>query len=153
MTAPNHALTGALIGLAVPSMWLSVPLAFVSHFVLDAIPHYDVPGESNEARIDSRQFLFIQIVGGFVLCVGLVALLWWSQVPNWLSLSVCAFIATVPDLLSIPRFLAVKRGHKDPVNSNLFWKFHNDIQRQHPRFLPVEFVWFALAALLLTVQL
>lgn len=43
MTGFNHALTGAAIGLAVQQPLLVVPLAFLSHFVLDALPHFDHP--------------------------------------------------------------------------------------------------------------
>jgi len=43
MTGFNHALTGAAIGLAVQHPLLVVPLAFLSHFVLDALPHFDHP--------------------------------------------------------------------------------------------------------------
>lgn len=153
MTAPNHALTGALIGMAVPNMWLGIPLAFVSHFVLDAIPHYDVPGDTHEERIGSKQFLYVQIVGGAVLCALLVGLLWWAHPEHWFSAAVCAFFATSPDILSAPRFVSVKRGGKDIREQNWFWRFHNDIQRQHPRYLSVEAVWFALCVTLLAVQL
>src|SRR3990167_2352233 len=43
MTATNHTLTGAVIALTLKNPALAVPLAFVSHFVLDAIPHFGVP--------------------------------------------------------------------------------------------------------------
>lgn len=41
MTATNHALTGAVIALAINEPWLAIPLAFLSHFAIDAIPHWD----------------------------------------------------------------------------------------------------------------
>ncbi len=40
MTGFNHAVTGALIAGAVGNPFLAIPLAFASHFVLDAIPHF-----------------------------------------------------------------------------------------------------------------
>lgn len=40
MTGFNHAFTGAAIGLAVQQPLLVIPLALLSHFVLDAIPHF-----------------------------------------------------------------------------------------------------------------
>jgi hypothetical protein len=153
MTAPNHAITGALIGLALPNMWLGVPLAILSHFVLDAIPHYDVPGDTNEARIGSKQFLLVQILGGGAVCALLVFVLWQFAPVYWFSAAVCAFAAASPDLLSFPRFVSVKRGGHDLVEKNWFWKFHNDIQRQHPRYLSVELVWFGVAATILAAQL
>ena len=40
MTATNHALTGAAIGFIVGVPAIAIPLALISHFVLDAIPHF-----------------------------------------------------------------------------------------------------------------
>jgi hypothetical protein len=153
MTAPNHALTGALIGLAVPNMWLGIPLAIASHFLLDTIPHYGVAEGTSEEIIGSRKFLYIQLVGGFVLCVMLVALLWWYEPAHWFSAAVCAFMATSPDLLSAPRYVSVKQGKKDPVQRWWFWRIHHGIQKEHSRYLPVEVTWFAVALLLLIAQL
>lgn len=46
MISLNHVLVGTAIGLAVKQPALAAPLAFASHFVLDAIPHfsYEWPG-------------------------------------------------------------------------------------------------------------
>ena len=41
MISLNHVLAGTALGLAVRQPALVAPLAFLSHFVLDAIPHYD----------------------------------------------------------------------------------------------------------------
>jgi hypothetical protein len=50
VTAPNHALTGALIGLSVANPVLALPLAFVSHLLQDTVPHYD-PAEPDMAKL------------------------------------------------------------------------------------------------------
>ena len=74
MTAPNHALTGALIGLTISNPALALPLAFLSHLVCDAIPHYD-PAERNVAKLfASRRFVYglwlqATICGVLVLCL------------------------------------------------------------------------------------
>jgi hypothetical protein len=41
MTNLNHAATGALVAVAVHNPWVGLPVAFLSHFVIDAIPHWD----------------------------------------------------------------------------------------------------------------
>ena len=38
MTATNHALTGAIIGLVIGEPVLAIALAFASHFICDALP-------------------------------------------------------------------------------------------------------------------
>jgi len=48
MTATNHALTGAVIALVIKQPILAVPLAFVSHFVTDLVPHYNPPGMTRD---------------------------------------------------------------------------------------------------------
>lgn len=46
MTILNHAATGALVAATINRPWLSMPAALASHFLADAIPHwnYRVPG-------------------------------------------------------------------------------------------------------------
>lgn len=154
MTAPNHALTGAVIGLAVTNPWLALPLAFLSHFVLDAIPHYDVPGGSNAERIDSRQMFYIQIVGGALLCFGVVLGLFLAHPENWLLAAVCAFVATLPDLLSYPRFLSVKQTGVDPLHKWWFWRVHHNIQwKVGERLWVVEVIWAGAMLTLLGLML
>jgi hypothetical protein len=150
MTAINHAVTGAVIGLAVHSPWLAVPAAFLSHFVLDAVPHYDPPGKTHEDRISSKQFLYVQIVAGALLCLLLVLLLSLAQPTYWQNGVLCAFAAASPDLLSFSRFTAVKRGGKDPWERHWFWRFHSKIQwKTGPKFALLELVYFVAGGSLL----
>ena len=51
MTATNHVATGVLIAVVVPDPWVALPLAFASHFVCDALPHFDM-----QLPIKSRKF-------------------------------------------------------------------------------------------------
>ena len=154
MTAPNHALTGALIGLTVANPLLALPAAFLSHFVLDVIPHYDVPGETHEQRMASKQFLIVQIVLGAVLCFALVVLLAVAQPKHWILAAFCAFIATTPDMLFIPRFVSVKKTGHDNLGTFWFWRFHNAIQWfQKPIGAIVEVIWFVSFGALLLARL
>lgn len=142
MTAANHALTGAFIGLAVGNPWVAVPAAFISHFVCDAIPHYDVPGATHEARIGSGLFWKVQILAGLLLCMGIVAVLALLHPTHWLLAVICAFLATSPDLLAIPRFMSVRRSNLDIKDKWWFWRFHNRIQWfQKPIGGIVEIAW------------
>ena len=73
MRAINHALTGAVIGLAITEPAAAIPLAVVSHYVCDAIPHYG-QNHPEEQRLRSsffRQLLYFDTI----LCFGLVVLL------------------------------------------------------------------------------
>jgi len=142
VTAPNHALTGALIGLSISNPVLALPLAFVSHLVADAFPHYDQPQALARDRIASKRFFYELIVAGAGLCFLLVLALAVTRPRHWILAAVCAFVATIPDLLWIPRFLHIKRTGRDITLRGWYW-FHNWIQwRAGPKYIWVEAVWF-----------
>lgn len=105
MTATNHALTGALVGLTVHNPWVALPVAFLSHFVCDMMPHF---GRSSD-WLASRTFRYYLLIDG-LLCVLLVAILFASGNASWPLASACALLATSPDLLWIREFIASSKG-------------------------------------------
>jgi len=143
MTAPNHALTGAVIGLTVTNPVLAMVLAFASHFVCDAIPHYDPPGADGAKRFKSKRFVYEFLVAGAGLCLVVVLLLAVTRPQHWLVAAMCAFLAASPDLFWIPRFLRARRTGSDAPLQNGFLRFHSWIQcRTAPKLIWVEAVWF-----------
>lgn len=154
MTAPNHALTGALIGLTVHEPALAMPLAFLSHFACDAIPHYDSALEDGPKRFSSKEFIYVQLVAGAVLCFALVVCLAVTKPQYWLLAAVCAFLAASPDLFWIPRFVQSLRTHKDPGAKGWFLRFHAFVQwKTGPQFWIVEAGWFVAGCLLVASRL
>lgn len=107
MTATNHALTGALIGMTVHNPWVAFPAAFASHFVCDMIPHFG-PGKFWLASRSFRYYLLIDAL----LCVLVVTILFRSDAPGWLQAALCAFVATTPDLLWLRQFLSASKGKR-----------------------------------------
>lgn len=147
MTATNHALTGALIGLTAANPLLAVPLAFASHFVLDAIPHFGASSDET-AWLRNKNFRLL-LIGEAALCVLLVLLLAVTRPRHWLVGAVAAFAAASPDLFYIGRFRRAQE-HKPLGSRNLFLKFHAAIQWfERPIGAVVEVVWLAGALLLL----
>jgi len=117
MIIAPHFLTGAAIASGVKNPLLAVPLALLSHFVLDLIPHKDMVGDDHL----SPENLSIRLVDIFA-----TAFLFLVFVP--VSLRVYALIiglvAISPDLIALPGafipdeqkkgfFLAFKRFHVD----------------------------------------
>ena len=151
MTATNHALTGAFIGLATGNPWIAVPAAFASHFILDALPHYSPAGDSDEEIIKSKKFFYIQIVAGAALCTLIVIALFIAHPTHWLLASISAFLAASPDLLSFPRFLHIKRTGKDIREHFWFWRFHHIVQWfQRPIGAIVGVAWAVTMLILIT---
>lgn len=147
MTATNHALTGAIIGLSISNPIVAIPLAFASHFALDAIPHYRPLGSSHsdDEVIASKKFMPILSTDA-LLCLVLVAALFLSGTPNWLLAGLCAFAATSPDLAHITKVSAVVKGKPQPKPKDPLAKLHRKVQWfQEPVGIVVELVWAALA--------
>ena len=147
MIALNHALTGALIGLSVHNPALALPAAFLSHFILDMVPHFGAKPELTKTR-------------GFVVylaldacsCILLVGILFASHHPHWLQASVAAFLAASPDFLWIRMFLAARA--KQAIQLSKLEKLLIGIQWfERPIGIVVEAVWAVGAAVLLSAIL
>jgi hypothetical protein len=139
MTATNHALTGAVIGLVTGQPLIALPAALASHFICDALPHFGSasPPQVKLRTNNFRNYLIVE----FCLCVLLVAVLAIFHPEHWFLASVCAFLATSPDLLSINRYLKTRRG--EHWKRSLYGKFACGIQWfERPIGAAVEAAWF-----------
>lgn len=144
MTATNHALTGAIIGLAVGNPVVALPAALASHFVCDAIPHFGY----DDSFLKTRTFKIMIFADG-LLCVALVLLLAATQPAHWLLAAACAFLATSPDFLWIPLWRQIKQGKTYTLKG--FYKFASRIQWfERPIGAVVEAVWLAACLVVLT---
>ena len=138
MTATHHALTGAAIGLIVGQPILAIPLALVSHFILDAIPHFafSTDGEKVLRTKLFRNYLIVEAL----LCFLIVCFLFASQPTNWLLAAICAFVAASPDFLHINKYIKKVRGQE--WKQGWFSKFAVGIQWfQRPIGGVVEVAW------------
>jgi hypothetical protein len=138
VTAINHALTGATIGLLSGEPLLAIPLALVSHFICDALPHFGI--EENQKRWLRSNVFRNYLITDSLACIGLVGVLAALQPVNWQLAALCAFLATSPDFLWIPKFLAAKGKSREWTN--VYTRFASGIQWfQRPIGIVVEVVW------------
>lgn len=136
MTATNHALTGALIGLVIASPVAALIVALLSHFVLDALPHFTNPSWKFNGR-RFKTLLLTDMIGCF-LVAGLVFA---SRPEHWSVIILCAFVATSPDFAWVPDFVAAQRKRPKPKYGP-FRRFASWIQwSATPRGGIVEAVW------------
>lgn len=139
MRAINHAFSGAVIGLTIVNPVISLPLAFMSHFVVDAIPHFGINGSED---VNSKWFNRT-LLADAVLCVILVVVLFAARPQHWLTASVGAFLATSPDLMWIPNYLRIRGGKVARTNQSIVVRFHAWIQWfEHPIGIVTELAWF-----------
>lgn len=122
MTATAHYITGVVIAGAVGEPLIAAPLAFASHFALDALPHYGDADWKKNQRIVRRVWL-----GDFVVLMFAVAATFIFASP-WYFL--IGFIATSPDLVWVYRFFFKEdKGRKPAPKLNSFNYFHARIQK------------------------
>jgi hypothetical protein len=117
MTATAHALVSAAIARAVPNPYLAIPLAVASHFIMDAVPHWDI---GTDWRARTKKITGALAIAETVLGITLAYFLFRGKVETPLLLS--AIIAgELPDWLEAPWyiFFAKKNG---PAKKFGFWE-------------------------------
>lgn len=139
MTLTNHLLSGAVIAKIAP-LPVAIPLAFASHFLLDALPHFGFP--SIEERIKHlkqfRQVVLVDVILAAVFSAWLII----NGRYAWLMVGLVAYS---PDLLWLYRFTVEEKfGKVKPTKGNLFVQFHRNIQKhERPWGAAVELVFAA----------
>lgn len=111
MLGVTHVAIGAAVALEVGSPELAIPLAFASHFAVDAIPHWNA-GKTLDKK--DWQAIALDAASGLIL----VALLYLAT-HNWLVL-LGAFFGAVPDAIEAAFRFADKQN-------NFYSRFHNII--------------------------
>jgi hypothetical protein len=150
MTATNHAITGAIIGFLVHDPLLAIPAAIASHFVCDAIPHFDKRLTTGvDDWLSSSTFKKL-LIADATCCIALVLLIAYKHPYHWFLISVCAFAATSPDMLWVNRFL--KTNRKETWKPNLLSKFGSAIQWfAKPIGAIVELTWLICGLFIISI--
>lgn len=143
MTVSNHMMTGAFIAVIIRQPALAIPLAFVSHFVVDMVPHYGYGKVPFHERDAQKHFLLKQVVdtyAGVGLFWMIPYLLREVQAPWIIAWSM--FAATVPDAYWAIQYAVAKRKGTYPA-LNRYARFHKAIQWcERPWGAYVELAWF-----------
>ena len=123
MTLTNHYLAGVATAVVFKNPLLVLPVAFASHFVLDALPHYGVPvGKNYRGKSIIRTTIIDLPVFIFALILTV------NRYPGWYV--VAGLTAYSPDMAWIYRFtLKEKFGKVKPGPSNVLNTFHSNIQK------------------------
>lgn len=98
MTATGHALIGTLIAAKISNPAIAAPLALLSHFAADIIPHWDAGTERRKKTRDRMRLEAIaDVIIGFILSFLLLSFLpktnlayaffiiIMSQLPDWIT--------------------------------------------------------------------
>jgi hypothetical protein len=101
MTATGHALIGTVIAAKIGNPALAIPIALGSHFLADALPHWDT-GTNREKKSKTRFVVesTIDLLLGFILSWVLIVLLFPST--NLLYAFIIIIVSQLPDWLTAP---------------------------------------------------
>jgi hypothetical protein len=146
MTTTNHAITGAFIAALVKQPFLAIPLAFLSHFVCDALPHFDVKFQFGQKSM----YQYLAADGFVAILAGLFLL--WRGVHNPILLAVCGFAAMSPDLFWLYYGIRGRLGKYELYG--MIAKFHHNIQWSATKWgIIPEAVWaYVFLGLILKLQ-
>ena len=122
MLETPHALVGMVIVAAIPNPLVSLPLAFLSHFAVDMLPHWNW-------EPDARPLSLLGIVLDLILLEILIGYLAFRS-PLQLNLAAGAFFAVLPDLLEAPHIFL---GFENRYLQRLL-QFQKSIQNRAPIF-------------------
>lgn len=153
MTATNHAVTGALVALAIDKPLIAIPLAFGVHFLMDMIPHFGLGHTDAMVRNKDKRFRYILLADCTMALILLIALpiLSNSLVAAWIIFA-CMFACMSPDLVWGWHFYH-EIVHKTLKDKTWFSNSHKKIQWSETPFGAVtEIAWFISILALIAVK-
>jgi len=118
MTATAHALIGASLAVKVVNPLLGIPLAIISHFAADLVPHWDA-GTNHKKKTIMR--LRMEATADVLIGFALVFLLFRNAGVEPLYLFAMVIAAQSPDWMEAPSWMF---GFKVPPFSWIDWLGH-----------------------------
>ena len=155
MLSISHATTGAVIAAKLGNPYLAIPLIIASHYLEDAVPHWDAGTGLGSGKKTRQSALRDGIID--LLLAGIIVLVFYYPqfpiVPNLAHASVWnfapywgAFFGLLPDFLESPRnFLKWEPWFLKPINA-FHQSFHHSIPSMWdglaPQILLLISLWF-----------
>lgn len=135
---------GSMIAFAVKEPVIALPLALLSHYILDALPHYGLRTWAERRR---HIVLFCCVIAlDVILSVALLAFLFLSA--PWYVVT-AGFLAFAPDTMWLYRYLVKGKLGKNPIGHiGRFAAFHKRIQKREFSLglyveIPIMVIFFA----------
>lgn len=119
MTATAHALVAGAIASKFPDPLTASTLAFTSHFIMDAIPHWDM---GTHWRLRGKFTTGVLAISETILGITVAYLVFGGKVGIPL-LALTVFLSLVPDWLECPWYIFfASLSHNEPKKNAGFWE-------------------------------
>lgn len=127
MTATGHALIATLLVAKFQNPYISLPLAFASHFACDILPHWDA---GTHRREKTKKQLFFEATLDVVVSI-ISASIFYAYLggENYILLYVAVFISQLPDWLTAP-YLILHIKHPLAAWSKSTYKLQHALNNQ-----------------------
>jgi hypothetical protein len=140
MTISNHVVVASLIAVTINDPLIVLPLAFLSHYALDVLPHYGYGGNGGYTESFKHKETFI--MEGLDL-IGIVILLFTIDFSVWV-VTAAIILSLLPDFEWPFRYIFYERKGLKPPNT-ITSRFHQKIQWCERRWgVFVEVVFFVI---------
>lgn len=124
MSIVNHGAVGALIAIVIKQPALALPIAFLSHFIMDALPHFGFNGNGFGEALKNKKLVILHQSFNVPAFMALMLILYPF---GWIAY-VGAAVAVSPDLAWPTRYWFYERHGKAPRPNGPIIRFHHNIQ-------------------------
>ena len=119
MTETAHALVAGAIAAKFPNPVIAVPLAFTSHFIMDAVPHWDI---GTNWRLRAKNLTGTLAIAETLIGITVTYFFFAGKVPG-LTLALSVAASLLPDWAETPWYLFFARKDKHGPSQNAgFWE-------------------------------
>lgn len=153
MNIVNHLLAGSIIAITIKNPAIVLPLAFISHFLMDALPHYGYAGQKGYVEALKHRMSYVSTIFSVMLCVIVGIILIVNS--KWLALG-AGLLAMSVDFIGVWNYLAFEKHGSSGRNilAKMHVGFHRRIQWcERPWGIYIEVAVFAVLFWLLLTQL
>lgn len=113
MLETPHVAVGVAIASKIPNPFISIPIAFASHFLLDITPHWNphINREIKKFGKPTQQSVnIIRVDSVIALTLGTaIALHALPDTHQFLNIMACSFVSVVPDVVEAPYYFLRKK--------------------------------------------
>ncbi len=108
MLETPHVAIGAAIATKIPNPLIAIPLAFVSHFVMEKVPHWNphLVTETKKYGAPTQKSIVIIIID-VTMALALGSFIAWRALPDQkhaATIMLASFASVLPDLIESPYF-------------------------------------------------
>jgi len=133
MLETPHVAVGAAIASKIPNPLIAVPLAFASHFVLDAVPHWNphIVTETKKYGMPTKKSVVVIVIDS-TLALAFGSFVAYQALPNTghaITILAASLASVLPDLAESPYFFLKRKKINLPkswVDFHIFLQTHSD---------------------------